>query len=87
MYAVIGIALLGFGAAGSLVALRPQWLAPSATTCLAVSALAFCALIVLAHAAFVRMTPLLVDVDALALAVAACSACRSSPPAPWSRSR
>lgn len=72
IYAVIGIAMLGFGAAGSLVALRPGWRAPErAPRVLAWSALAFSVAIVVAHAVFVRLTPQLADVDVLALAIAA----------------
>lgn len=70
LYAVLGIALLGFGAAGSLVAVRRRWLEeetlPSA---LAWSALAFSAAIVVAHAAFVRLTPLMTHVGVVSLAL------------------
>src|SRR4051812_43543622 len=68
LYAVLGIALLGFGAAGSLVAVRRDWLDPERLpSALAWSSLAFSASIVLAHAAFVRLTPLMTHVGAVSL--------------------
>jgi hypothetical protein len=71
IYAVVGIALLGFGAAGSLVAVRSAWLSDERLpTVLAWSALAFSASIVLAHALFVRLTPYLLKVDAASFVIA-----------------
>ena len=71
IYAVVGIALLGFGAAGSLVAVRPSWMSDERLhNVLAWSALAFSASIVLAHALFVRLTPYLLKVDAASFAIA-----------------
>jgi hypothetical protein len=71
IYAVVGIALLGFGAAGSLVAVRSSWVSDERLpSVLAWSALAFSASIVLAHALFVRLTPYLVKVDAASFAIA-----------------
>jgi hypothetical protein len=71
VYAVVGIAMLGFGASGTLVALRREWLQRERLPrVLAWSALAFAGSVVLAHAVFVRLTPLLRDVDVLALGVA-----------------
>src|SRR5258706_6657489 len=68
VYAVIGIALLGFGAAGTLISLKQRWLEPSVLPrALAYAALSFAALIVVAHAVFVRLTPRLNDVNALSL--------------------
>jgi hypothetical protein len=70
LYAVLGIAMLGFGAAGSLVAMRRAWLEPERIAdALAWAALAFSASIVLAHAAFVRLTPLMAHVGLLSLAL------------------
>lgn len=58
IYAVVGIALLGFGAAGTLVAARQHWLEPEVLPRYqAWSALAFCASVVIAHAVFGRLTP------------------------------
>ena len=58
LYAVLGIALLGLGAAGSLVAMRHTWReAAQRERALAFAALAFSASIVIAHAVFVRLTP------------------------------
>ncbi len=72
LYAVLGIALLGFGAAGSLVAARRQWLEPEhLPSALAYSSIAFSASIVLAHAAFVRLTPLMTHVGTVSLALSA----------------
>ncbi|MBM4363999.1 MAG: hypothetical protein FJ104_15065, partial [Deltaproteobacteria bacterium] len=60
VYAVLGIALLGFGAAGSLVATRPEWRADERRPAvLAAAALVFAATIVLGHALFVRVAPFL----------------------------
>jgi hypothetical protein len=71
IYAVVGIALLGFGAAGSLVAARSGWLSDARLpSVLAWSALSFSAAIVLGHALFVRLTPYLVKVDAASFAIA-----------------
>src|ERR1044071_9958898 len=70
LYAVLGIAMLGFGAAGSLVAVRRRWLDEERLPhALAWSALAFSAAIVVAHAAFVRLTPLMTHVGAVSLAL------------------
>lgn len=72
IYAVVGIALLGFGAAGSLVAVRASWLSDTRMPyVLAWSAVGFSASIVLAHALFVRLTPLLLRVDMASLGIAA----------------
>jgi hypothetical protein len=71
IYAVVGIALLGFGAAGSLVAVRSAWLSDERLPkVLAWSALAFSASIVLAHALFVRLTPYLLSVDFASFGIA-----------------
>jgi hypothetical protein len=71
IYAVIGIALLGFGAAGSLVAVRQDWLsADRLPYAVAWSGQAFCVSIVLAHALFVRLTPALVEVDLASFCIA-----------------
>jgi hypothetical protein len=72
LYAVLGIALLGFGAAGSLVAVRRDWLtAERLPSALAWSSVAFSASIVIAHAAFVRLTPFMTHVGLLSLALSA----------------
>ena len=71
IYAVIGIALLGFGAAGSWVSLRQEWLqADRLPRALAWSALAFSVSIVVAHALFTRLSPRLLSVDVLSLGIA-----------------
>ena len=68
LYAVLGIAMLGFGAAGSLVAVRQRWLEPARVPqAIAWAATAFAVSIVLAQAAFLRMTPFMERVDALSL--------------------
>jgi SAM-dependent methyltransferase len=60
VYVVLGVALLGFGAAGSLVFLRPAWLAPDRVDrALAWSALSLPVALVAGAAAFVRLAPLL----------------------------
>ncbi|MDD9941969.1 MAG: hypothetical protein OXU20_13070 [Myxococcales bacterium] len=57
LYVVLGVALLGFGAAGTLVAMRPRWLAPDAAPrALAWAAIAFVATLILATAAFLGLT-------------------------------
>jgi hypothetical protein len=59
LYAVLGIAMLGFGAAGSLVALRSRWLAPeNIDKALAFSAVGFVAALFGSLAIFVRLTHL-----------------------------
>lgn len=71
VYAIVGIAMLGFGAAGTLVALRQEWLLPERSArVLAWSALTFAGLVVAAHAVFVRLTPLLQEFNLLALGIA-----------------
>lgn len=71
LYAVIGIAMLGFGAAGSLVAVRPGWVTEERLPrALAWSALTFAVTVVVANAVFVRLTPMLHEVGALSFAVA-----------------
>ncbi|MFI5307320.1 MAG: spermidine synthase [Polyangiales bacterium] len=71
LYAVLGIALLGFGAAGSLVAVRPDWLATERVPrVLAWAALWTAALMVVALHCFMRLTPFLQHVNALTLVVA-----------------
>ncbi len=58
VYFVIGIAMLGFGTAGTLVSLKQEWLTKKAVDrALAWSALAFTLTTVLAYACFVRMAP------------------------------
>lgn len=58
IYVVLGIAMLGSGAAGSLVALRSGWLSPERVgEKLAVAAAAFSVSLVVAPAIFVRLTP------------------------------
>lgn len=75
IYAVVGIALLGFGAAGSLVSTRLRWLAPEILPISqAWSALAFCASVVIAHATFGRLSPWM-NVDNLASLVLASVLC------------
>jgi hypothetical protein len=72
LYAVLGIALLGFGAAGSLVAMRRSWLsAERQPVALAWAAVAFCVSIVSAHATFVRLTPHMIDVGFVSFALSA----------------
>ncbi len=72
LYAILGVALLGFGAAGTLVALRPDWLHPDRLPrALAVSAIATVYAIVGSAAIFLRITPSLGAVDALSFAAAA----------------
>ena len=71
LYCVLGIAMLGFGAAGSLVALRPGWLDPTRIhRALAWAALASCVTLTASFAVFVRLTPSLDEVDATAFLVA-----------------
>lgn len=68
LYAVLGIAMLGFGAAGSLVAVRQRWLEPErCPLALAWAATAFAVAIVLAHATFLRLTPFMQRVDSVSL--------------------
>ncbi len=63
LYCVLGIAMLGFGAAGSLVALRPGWLDPTRVhRALAWAALASCVTLTASFALFVRLTPSLHEV-------------------------
>jgi hypothetical protein len=72
LYAVLGIAMLGFGAAGSLVAVRQRWLEP--TRCpqaLAWAATAFAIAVVVAHATFLRITPFMQRVDTVSLLASA----------------
>ncbi|MBI2390714.1 MAG: hypothetical protein HYV09_14080 [Deltaproteobacteria bacterium] len=58
MYVVLGIAMLGSGAAGSLVALRSGWLSRERVgEVLALAAAAFSISLVIAPAIFVRLTP------------------------------
>ncbi len=58
VYVVLGIALLGFGAAGSVVALRPAWAdGERLATMLASWSLAFAAVPLPAYAIFVRIAP------------------------------
>src|SRR6185295_14288136 len=58
IYVVLGIATTGFGASGSLVALRTSWLERERLPrMLAAWALAFSALVVVCYAAFVRLAP------------------------------
>lgn len=75
LYAVVGIAMLGFGAAGTLVAARQRWLEPEVLpSYLAWSALAFCVSVVISHAVFARLTPF-IDFEnfaTLALAIVLC---------------
>jgi hypothetical protein len=60
IYVVLGIAMLGSGAAGSLVATRAGWLSPDRVGgALAISAAAFPLSLVVAPAVFVRLTPTL----------------------------
>lgn len=59
VYVVLGMAMLGSGAAGSLVAIRRGWLdGARAPRVLAASAIAFTWTLVLAPAVFVRIAPL-----------------------------
>lgn len=59
LYAVLGIAMLGFGAAGSLVALRTRWIAPEQIDkSLALAAIAFVAALLGSLTIFVRLTHL-----------------------------
>ncbi|MDH5675593.1 MAG: hypothetical protein OEZ06_25950 [Myxococcales bacterium] len=72
LYAVIGIAMLGFGAAGSLVALRSRWTEQERLPrVLAWAALCFSTGTVVAHGLFVRLTPVMQAVDGATLLVAA----------------
>jgi hypothetical protein len=58
VYVVLGIAMLGGGAAGSLVAVRRRWLAPEHLgRALAASSIAFTYTLVLAPALFARVSP------------------------------
>jgi hypothetical protein len=58
VYVVLGIAMLGSGAAGSLVAVRRGWLAPTHLgRALAASSIAFTYTLVLAPALFARVSP------------------------------
>ncbi len=60
LYLVLGVAMTGFGAAGSLVAVRQRWLEPEQLPrALAASAIGFVLLLVAAYAAFVRLAPTL----------------------------
>lgn len=60
VYVVLGIALLGFGAGGTLVSLRPAWRsADRLRQSLAWAYLAFPLSIVIGYALFVRLTPFL----------------------------
>jgi hypothetical protein len=60
IYFVLGVALLGFGGAGSLVALRPAWLEPARARKLAAWwSLGFSFAIVLSFAVFARIAPTL----------------------------
>src|SRR6185436_4117410 len=60
LYVVLGVAMLGFGAAGSLVALRPAWLSPErSATVLAWAALGFVAALFGSLAVFVRSTQMM----------------------------
>lgn len=71
LYVVLGIALLGFGAAGSLVAVVPRWLEPGRVErMLAWSALVAVAVFIVAPAAFLRLTPLLRETEYLAFVAA-----------------
>ena len=72
LYVVLGVAMLGSGAAGSLVAVRRDWVAPErVATSLAWAAVTASALIPLSLIVFVRLTPLLDAHSPLAFAVAA----------------
>lgn len=58
LYVILGIALLGFGAAGSLVTLVPRWLDPDRVERMLVwAALAAVAVFIISPAAFLRLTP------------------------------
>ncbi len=60
VYVVLGLAMLGFGAASTLVALRRSWLEPRATAAVATwASLAFAALLVVSYAVFLRLAPTL----------------------------
>ena len=62
VYVVLGLAMLGFGAAGSLVAVRRRWLDPDRVgVALAGAALAFAVSLLAGYAVFVRIAPRLVD--------------------------
>ena len=72
IYVVLGVAMLGFGAAGSFVAVRQQWLEPARVPrVVALWSAAFVALLVAGYAAFVRLAPVLpVDVGWQTFAIA-----------------
>jgi hypothetical protein len=58
LYLVLGVAMTGFGAAGSLVAVRQRWLeAERLPRALAAFAVGFVLALVLAYATFVRLAP------------------------------
>jgi len=72
LYIVLGVAMLGSGAAGSLVAVRRDWVAPErVATSLAWAAVAASALIPMSLTLFVRLTPVLDPTSPLALLIAA----------------
>jgi hypothetical protein len=72
LYVVLGIALLGFGAAGSAVAVRPNWLkAKSVDRILVWAALTAALAFVACPALFVRVTPYLYEASQLAFLIAA----------------
>ncbi|MEB2311380.1 MAG: hypothetical protein OZ921_11570 [Sorangiineae bacterium] len=67
VYLVLGVAMIGFGAASSLVAVRRRWLEPEHTpVVIAAWAFAYPVSIVVAYAAFARLGPLL-DANVAAL--------------------
>ncbi len=71
LYAVLGVAMLGFGAAGSLVAARHDWLEPARLPrALAWASLSFAGTLVAAYAGFTRLTPYLQQVDVAAIGAA-----------------
>lgn len=60
LYLVLGVAMTGFGAAGSVVAVRQRWLEPERLPgAMAASAIGFVLALVFAYAAFVRLAPAL----------------------------
>lgn len=64
IYVVLGIAMLGLGAAGTLVSLNQRWLAPDVRDrALAWSGLAFVIVLVVSLAVFVRVTPVALGTD------------------------
>jgi spermidine synthase len=71
IYVVLGIALLGFGAGGTLAAAYPRWTEREAPgDRLAWTSLAFSGTTLAAFAVFVRITPRLHELDLLTLAAA-----------------